>query len=409
MKILLINKFLYPKGGDAVSTIITGKLLTSKGNVVAYWGMKHSQNPRYPLEEYFVDNVEYNKNLSLKEQFKLVCKILYSIEAKKKIEEVIKKEKPDIVHLNNYAHQISPSIIHVFKKYKIPAVMTIRDFKLVCPAYSMLLNHKPCERCCGGKYYECLLNKCMKESYFKSFISTIEMYLHHKILHVYNYINCFIATSRFVKLKMLDMGFKGNLTVLPNFSNFDNRNPEYNWKENTCIYYGRLSEEKGLITLIDAIKDIKGIGLKIIGNGPLKERLLQKIQAENINNVFIYPHQSEESLEEEIKKSMFTIIPSEWYEPFGRTIIEAASLGKTTVGSRIGGIPEIIIDGKTGVLFEPGNVKELKEKILYLIHNPHKIIEYGKNAKIFVEDEFGPEKHYTNLMDIYHQALKTRF
>ncbi|RKX94399.1 MAG: glycosyltransferase family 1 protein, partial [Spirochaetes bacterium] len=160
MKILLINKFLYPKGGDAISTIETGKLLQNKGHIVFFWGMKSPNNPPFLFDEYFVEEINYEGNLSLRIKLASVFNLMYSLEAKHKIAQLIKIVKPDVVHLNNFAHQISPSILDVFCKFRIPMVMTMRDYKLVCPSYSMLADGKPCERCKNGRYYFCFLKKC---------------------------------------------------------------------------------------------------------------------------------------------------------------------------------------------------------------------------------------------------------
>ncbi|MFC2162012.1 glycosyltransferase family 1 protein, partial [Acidobacteriota bacterium] len=153
MKVLLINKFLFPKGGDATCTLDTGDLLCSHNHKVIFWGMHHELNQKFPLNEYFISNIKFNNSSSIKNQQRIALNLLYSKEAKKKISKIVELEKPDIVHLNNFAHQISPSILHIFKKYGIPVVMTMHDFKLVCPAYSMLFNNTPCERCKNGKYY----------------------------------------------------------------------------------------------------------------------------------------------------------------------------------------------------------------------------------------------------------------
>ncbi len=158
MKILLINKSLYPKGCDAISTITTGNLLSSKGHKVIFWGMTHPLNPEYTYKDYFISYIDFNNPGSAKKQLRMAVNMLYSFEAKRNIEKLIEIERPDIVHLNNFAHQISPSILHVFKKYRIPSVMTMRDYKLICLTYNMLLHGKPCERCKNGRFYQCLID-----------------------------------------------------------------------------------------------------------------------------------------------------------------------------------------------------------------------------------------------------------
>jgi glycosyltransferase involved in cell wall biosynthesis len=407
MRVLLINKFLYPKGGDAIITLDLGKLLLKKGHEVFYWGMNHPKNPQYPYSKYFVDYIDYNENLSKKQKIITAFKIIYSFEAKRKIENFINIIKPDIVHLNNFAHQISPSILDVFKKYNIPAIMTMHDYKLVCPSYSMLSGGTPCERCRNGKYYYCFINKCTKNSYSKSLLNTVEMYIHHKVLHIYDEIKIFIAPSEFLRNKIEEMGFKKKIVVLPNFVWLDEFEPSYEFEENTVCYFGRLSKEKGLFTLLNAVKGLN-VKLKIIGEGPLKDELQNLAASFSLRdkeNIKFLGYKTGEELKNEIKKSMFVVLPSECYENNPRAVLESFALGKPVIGSRIGGIPELVIDGLTGYTFEVGNVEDLREKILYLIKNSQKVIELGKKARKFVEENHDPEMYYKKLTKIYTSLL----
>jgi len=406
MKILLINKYLFPKGGDAISTLNTGKLLTTKGHKVIFWGMDHPLNPPYPYEDNFVSYIDYNNpRRSILKQTKMASNLMYSVEAKKKLEKIIKSEKPDIVHLNNFAHQISPSILHIFKKYNIPMVMTCHDYKLVCASYSMLLDGKVCEACKGGRYYNCFFRRCVKDSRTKSLLNTIEMYLHHKILHIYDLVDVFVSPSRFLKTKLEEMGFKCRIKYLPNFVRTNKFRPQYEASENSIVYFGRLSKEKGLYTLLEAVKGLDA-KLKIIGEGLLKEALERRVEDKGIKNVEFLGYRTGEDLKDEIRKSMFVVLPSECYENNPRSIIEGFALGKPAIGARIGGIPELVKNNETGLTFEPGNVKDLQSKIKYLIDNSNKIIEIGKNARRFVEKELNAEKHYQSLMKIYEDVLR---
>lgn len=406
MRILLINKYLYPEGGDAVSTLATGALLSKKGHDVLYWGMEATENPPMPHREYFVSHVDYNKKPGL-QGLRMALNILYSFEAKKKIDALLKKVRPDIVHLSNFAHQISPSILHVFKKYKIPTVMTLRDLKLVCPYWYLLLNGKPCEMCKGGKYYWCFIHRCTKGSFSKSALNTMEMYLHHKILHIYDLIDIFISPSVFVKDKVKEMGFKKETIYLPNFVDTTDYIPKFNSMEKVICYFGRLSKEKGLIALLDAIKGVD-IKLKIIGQGPLEEKLKSKVEREKMEHVCFSGYKVGEDLRNEVRLSMAVVLPSEWYENNPRSVLESFALGKPVIGSRIGGIPELVKDGITGLTFEPGNPRDLRNKIQVLVKDPDKIIEMGKNARKFVETKFNPEIHYQELIKIYNTAIGKR-
>lgn len=404
MKVMLVNKFLYPKGGDAISTLSTGRLLSAHGHDVFYWGMEHPLNDEYRYKELFVRNVDFDNPKNLKERIRVMLNIFYSIEAKNKFTRMIESNKPDIVHLNNFAHQISPSILDVTKKYKIPVVMTMRDYKLVCPTYNMLLNGKPCEACKNSKYYMCLVNRCTKRSYAKSLINTFEMYFHHCMLDIYSSIDLIIATSEFLKRKHVEMGLRNRVVCLPNFVDIKEYSPDYKWQENSIVYFGRLSSEKGIITLIDAVSSLD-VKLKIIGEGPMSGILKDKINSLGLTNIYFMGFKKGEDLKNEIRKSKFVVVPSEWYEAFGRANIESFALGKPVVGARIGAIPELVKDDLTGLTFEPGNAVDLRSKITFLLNHPEKIGSMGMNARKFVEQELNEEKHYKGLIDVYRQAI----
>ena len=407
MKILLINKFLYPQGGDSIMALETGKLLSKKGHEVVFWGMNHPKNQYFPYQDYFISNIDYNKHLKIFQKLKYSLKIIYSFEAKSKINIILKKLKPDIVHLNNFAHQISPSILDVFKKYQIPVVMTIHDYKLVCPAYIMLLNNKICERCKNGRYYYCFLNKCTKGSMPKSFVNTIEMYLHHKILKIYNNIDVFISPSKFLINKLKEMGFNGDIVYLPNFVNSEEFIPQYQFYEKAVCYIGRLSSEKGLQTLIKAMVGLN-IQLKIIGDGPIKNILEARVKDLKLQNIRFLGFKSGNELKEEIARSMAVVLPSEWYENNPRSVLEAFALGKPVIGAKIGGIPELIKNYKTGLTFIPGNANDLSKKITFLSNNPKMIKVMGRNARKYVEDNYNSLIYYQKLIKIYKEAIKNK-
>lgn len=402
MRILFANKFFYLKGGSEHVFFDTAQYLEDKGHEIVSFSMRHPHNLRSANDRYFVSNIDYGSS-GFKDKIKASLNVLYSFEAKKKIERLIKEQRPDIAHLHNIHHQISPSVLTSLKKFKIPVVLTLHDYKMVCPSYSMISNKKTCEACRDGMYYHCFLKRCNKGSRMKSLLNTIEMYLHHKILHIYETVDIFVSPSMFLKNKLREMGFKGNIAYLPNFIKSEEIIPRYDWDEKSIVYFGRLSMEKGLFDLIEAVKDIKGITLKIIGEGPLEKEIKDKINIEKIDNVILLGYKKGEGLSDEIRKSMFVILPSTCFENNPRSIIEAFSLGKPVIGSRIGGIPELVKDNQTGLTFEAGDSDDLRLKIECLINSPDRIMEMGRNARVFVEKAFNAEKHYQGLMEIYNK------
>jgi len=246
-RILLINKFLYPRGGDAISTLEAGRLLEEKGHKVYFWGMKHPLNRAFEHAEWFVDNSDLNAKSGISSKFKAAANILYSREAKEKIAFMLDECQPDVVHINNISHYVSPSILHVIKKKNIPVVMTLRDMQMVCPTYLMLSGNRLCEKCKNGRFYWCVLRKCTKGSYAKSVLNAAEMYLHHKIMHIYDAVDMFISPSIFLKEKMSEMGFKPGIEHLPNFIDAEEYAPVDSAKSRKMVYFGDYLRRKGFL------------------------------------------------------------------------------------------------------------------------------------------------------------------
>jgi glycosyltransferase involved in cell wall biosynthesis len=407
MKVLLTNKFFYMRGGSEAVFFDTADLLQKKGHNVAFFSMLNTRNMDTPYGEFFVPEVVFGKSLPLRKKIGAAAKVLYSREAKRNVERLIEREKPDIVHLHNIYHQISPSILHCFRKYSLPVVMTLHDYKMICPTYNLLLKGKICERCSKGRYYRCVGVKCRDGSLPASLVGAFEMYLHHKILHIYDLVDVFISPSRFLQGKLKEMGFRREVDYLPNFLNLEAFRVSDTTPEEVITYFGRLSQEKGLETLVDAARGLS-VKFRVIGEGPLSERLREKARNMGVGNLAFHPHLPPERLREEVRKSLFTVIPSVYYDNSPMAVLESFALGKPVVGARIGGIPELIVDDETGLTFEPGNAQELRAKMLRLLQNLPKIAEMGNRARLLVEQKFSPESHYEGLMSLYKKAMEKR-
>lgn len=418
MNILHINKFHYFRGGAEVVYLNTARLLESKGHRSVFFSMHHPQNIPCETSCYFLPYVElHTNNNGMMSKLKTGGRILYFFEAKKLLSQLLDKYPVDIAHLHNIYHHISPSILHVLKKRKIPVVMTLHDYKMVCASYHLQAFEKPCEACYGGKYFMAIKKRCVKESLAKTLLSTSEMYLHHKALDIYDNVDIFISPSRFLKDKLSEMGFKKEIVCLPNYIDSEkfrglsgDVKRQRDKKENSLVYFGRLSPEKGLLTLIEAAKILyqgnkhnNCVTVKIIGDGPMREELREKVKSDGIDNVRFLGYMKGEDLYREIKNSMAAILPSEWYENNPMSVIEAFAMGIPVIGARIGGIPELIRDNETGLTFQPGNAEDLSEKIETLLADSSPLAEMGEKAQKFVEDELNQEKHYRRLMEIYGQ------
>lgn len=405
MKVLLVNKFFFHKGGAEGVFFDTARLLERYGHRIDFFSMAHPLNLPCADERYFTSYADYESR-NLKKKISSSLKALYSFEAKQKIGRLIReKGGVDIAHIHNIYHQISPSILRELKKRGVPIVMSLHDFKLACATYLMAGENGVCDACKNRKFHHCLLKKCANGSLTKSCLLTLEMFLHHHILRIYDLVDIFISPSEFHQSKLKEMGFKREIVHLPNPIILDGLEPAFGWKDKSIVYFGRLSPEKGLFTLLEAMKKVPGAWLKIIGDGPMRNSLEEKAKKEGIRNVSFLGYKSGEELQKEIKASMFTVFPSQIYENNPRAILESFALGKPVIGSNIGGIPELVKDKLTGLLFEPKDADGLNHKIKFLLDNPARIGEMGKNARGLVESEYNCETHYRKLIQIYENTI----
>lgn len=406
MKILSINKFYWQKGG-AESVFLNEKaLLEQHGHTVVPFSMQSPNNLPSEYSKYFVKENDYNKQSSLGNQIRMAMNIIYSVEARQKTEELLDVYQPDIAHVHNIYHQISPSIFAPLKKRNIPIVFTVHDLKLLCPAYASLRDNKACEKCHSGNFYYCTLHKCTKDSYIKSLINTVEMYIHHG-LGFYQSVDKFITVSQFSKNKIVTNRFaEQQVSYLPNF--IDAANYPLSLENNgTIVYLGRLSPEKGVDVLLKAASYCPEFQFVIIGTGPSEEQL--KCDAQSLQNVKFAGFQSGQALLDLITNALCTVLPSICYENCPLSILESQAMGKPVIGSRIGGIPELIDEGKDGLTFEAGNAEDLANKIRTLKSYSQlqlkKIAHYARNK---IEQRFSSEQHYEKLMQIYRGVIKAK-
>ncbi|SCJ73054.1 Capsular glucan synthase [uncultured Clostridium sp.] len=401
MKVLLINKYYYIKGGAEVCFFSLKNLLEKKHYNIVPFSMKDSRNFYTEYNEYFVNNIDYN-NLNLFKKIIAAIKIIYNFEAKRKISKLIKDTKPDIAHIHNFYHQLSPSILNPIKKKNIPIIFTVHDLKVICPNYQMLNSNGICEKCRGKKFYNCIRYKCVKNSRINSLVVVFEAYI-HEILKSYNLVDIFITPSRFLRDKLIEYGFeKDKVRYIPNFVNVYEYVPYYGF-DNYYIYFGRLSYEKGIMNLIQAAKNINKIPLLIVGSGPVLNEIRRYIEQENIKNIYLKGFKTGEELKNLISKSKFVVMPSICYENNPMSVIESMAYGKAVIGSNIGGIPELINNKE--LLFNYNDISSLEEKINYMINLTREDIEkIGKDNRKYIEDNCSEEIHYEKLSKIYDEV-----
>lgn len=406
MKILFVNKFYHESGGPERVMFQEKSYLEKLNWEVIPFSMKHPLNVGISYSRYFVSNANYNGSNSLLNKTKMALNIFYSREAKKKMELLLNEEKPDIAHLHNIYHQISPSILPVLKKNNIPVVMTLHDFKLVCPNYTFLRDGKPCEYCYGKHFYKAIIHRCVKNSYWASLVCALEMYF-HRFFRIYKeFVDVFIVLSEFSKEKMIQYGIPPEkLVLLPNYVDLPSNGSQKNLGK-YVLFSGRLSEKNGIFTLIRAMEKTKEIPLVVAGEGELLSDLKGYVKEKQLNNVTFMGFLNGEKLKQTIGNSLFTVFPAICYHNCPMSILESFAFGKPVVGSNLGSIPELIEDGVDGLLFESKDVEDLTEKIGYLYRHPLLAQKMGISARKKIEEKYSKEEYYEKLLGLYDTLVK---
>ena len=361
MKVLLINNYHYLRGGAERAYFDLGELLESKGHEVAYFSTQNPRNRRSQYSSYFVKDYDLRSKHNFFIWLWIWGRIIYNREARVKLEKLIRDFQPDIAHLHNIYHHLSPSVISALKKAGIPVAMSLHDYKLICPNYKMFRQGQICRECPGGKYYNCLKYKCVQNSRLRSLTSALEAYWQEKVLKIYEKVDLFISPCEHLKKRFLEAGFrKEKIKVLPHFLNWEESlsqsEPD---RKDYFLFFGRLSPEKGVETLLNALSETEGVYLKIAGEGSEEDKLKKMVKEKNLSSqVEFLGYKDKEDLNNLIRNARAVIFPSVWEEVFGYAILESLALGKPVIASRVGAIPELIRDGQNGYLFEPGNSRE---------------------------------------------------
>lgn len=398
MKILMINKFLYPNGGSETYIFKLGDYLRSQGHEVQYFGMEHAGRCVGNTVNAYTKDMDFHGDSKLA-KLAYPMKTIYSSEARKKIRLVLDDFKPDVCHLNNFNYQLTPSVILEIVKWRkkngknCKIIFTAHDYQLLCPNH-MLNNpstHENCEKCLGGHFVNCVKGKCIHGSLAKSIVGMLEAEF-WKINGVYKHIDTMICCSKFMMSKMdTNPLFASKTVAMHNF--IDKKEWRETEKKDYVLYFGRFSEEKGISTLIKVCKELPNVNFIFAGTGPLESEI------NGVSNIKNVGFQTGEALEILIREARFSVYPSEWYENCPFSVMESQLYGTPVLGANIGGIPELIEVGKTGELFESGNVSELKDRIQELWAGKSLTETYSRNCRNIQFDDV--EAYTKKLMQIY--------
>lgn len=406
MRILQINSCHNPRGGADVVYLNTGKLLEDHGHKVFYFSQEDKKNLTTPTSKYFVKEINYFGKTIFDKIYSLP-RFFYSLEAKNKISKLLGDLSPDIAHIHLYKGVLTPSILLELKRHKIPVIITLHDYGLLCPHNTMLDGKMNiCSKCTNGTALNCIFNKCNHNNLFTSTVSSLEFIFHKTFFPFEKYFAKIIAVSKFGQKIHQDSGhFLRKVDHLYNF--YPNLgSTEFNSERGGYfLFFGRLSREKGIQTLLSAWSGkVRKSKLKIVGTGELFNELNQATS--NNKSIELMGFRTGNELISIIKGASFIIVPSEWYENNPLTIIEAYANGRPVIGSNSGGIPEIINNNSTGYIFPMKSVKALSNTIdLAESIDDEEFMRLSRNARKFAEKHFSEIAHYRTLIGMYKELV----
>lgn len=402
MRILLANKFYFLKGGAERYCFELSKLLEKHGEAVVPFAMEDSRNLETPYAKYFPSRVLTEK-AGVVDSFRTVGRMLWSFEAARKMRALVREEKPDILHAHNIYHQLSPSILRAAAEAGVPSVMTLHDHHLISPNYNMYLDGRVAEPSVAHPYLDTFVRRLVDRSLAKSAVSAFEGWL-HRTLRAYADVQTFIAPSRYLKDMVVKHGVEeARVQVVPHFIDLAGRTAAESSKP-SVLFVGRLSEEKGAHVLVEAMTHLPNVEAVIVGEGPARTRLHG--MARGAQNVRFAGELHGEDLEREYAAARVIVIPSVCPETFGLTALEAYAWGKPVIASDIGGLPEVVRAGETGLLSPPGNVELLVEAINRLVQSESEAKKMGLAGRRLAESEYNPEIHYRRLKEVYERASR---
>lgn len=400
MKVLLVNKFFFIKGGAETVYFQERDRLKAAGVAVVDFSMRHEKNVASDYAAWFVDNVDYHGDSGPFGKLKTALNFIHNAQACRKFNDLLLQERPDIVHFHNIYHQLTPSIIGIARRFGCKTVLTAHDYKIVCPSYTMLRDGHVCEACLEGSVFNAFRYRCQEGSADKSLLLSLEA-AWQDLARNYHKLDAIVSPSAFLRGKLMRKITDVPVEVIVNGID-DTQPPGDTRDDGYFLFIGRLSREKGVATLAQAHEMMQHpLPLKIAGDGPLYQTLAPRFP----RAAFLGYQQQGEALNNLIRHARAVIVPSEYYENCSMSVLEAMAFGKPVVGGNIGGIPEQVRDGIEGRLFEPGNARELAAILDDLALNPEKARTMGENARRRLQDKYSLRAHMTALTALYQKLL----
>lgn len=388
MKILIAHNSYRERGGEDELVLSEKKLLGDFGNEIVMYERSNAEIDSFSL---------ITKIRLLARDFR------WSKESYDRVRSLVKKEKPDIAHIYNLFYLIGPSIYDALNDERIPVVQSLYNYRFFCLNGLLFRDNKICEDCLGRNFSSGIFHRCNRGSFLTSFFLSSMLKYHFRKKTFQKKVDAFIISSEFGKRKVSEAGLPSEkIFVKPHFIEpGDGRRQPH---EDYALFVGRLAEYKGISTLIKAFIRLKSYNLKIVGVGPLYEQLKQQLK--NCGNIELMGHVTDKELSRLLKKAAFLVCPSECYDNTPRVIVESFACGVPVIAGDIGSMRELVEDGRTGLLFSPGNSSELADKIQRLINDKNLVFTMGRNALERYQRSHSRQASYNKLTEIYESVIK---
>jgi glycosyltransferase involved in cell wall biosynthesis len=411
MKILIINSRFFLSAGPEKYMFGLMEILKRHGHEVIPFSVKNSHNVKTPYEKYFADAVGGNDKVYFEEYSKtnpktiseMIGRQYYSFHVKNKLKKLIKDTKPDIAYVLHHYNKLSPSIIDACIECKLPVIMRLSDFFLVCPEGHMLRNNAPCDECIDKSLFCAVKYKCVKNSLIASAIKASALSI-HRSMKIYEKVDNIVSPSTFTIAKVNKVMSK----KIINIPTFTDSNRKYNPEVGTyALFVGRVEPEKGLMWAIKSFEKTK-YPLKIVGSSSSGyDKILKKyVEEKKLSNIDFLGAKFGAELDSYYKNSRFVILPNVWYENMPNVALEAMSHSKPILTSDLGSMKEIINEGYNGFLVKPNDVIKLREKAKQLFKSDKLCKELGQNAFNEIKTKYNPETHYKKLVTVFENAIK---
>ncbi len=407
MRILYCNKYNFRFSGTETYVFDAMELMRARGHETARFSMADPRGEPTQYDQHLVPLIDFKSGgYGISERARLAANAIYSREARRRLKQMIAEFKPEVAHVRNIYHHLSPSILWELKAQGVPVVYHLNDFKLLCPSYNMVANGQACERCKGGKFWHVLTEGCYDGPPGSKLVLAAEAYVHRWLRTYEKCLDCFLAPSVFVKDKLIENGWDAQkIEVLPHFQKLPKRAPLEPASDAPILYFGRLSVEKGVSDLLQAMRLLPGLRLKIAGDGPQREELENLAAQLGLTNTEFVGHVHGQDLDTLIVSACFTVLPSRAYETLGKSILESFAQSRPVVASDLGSRRELVREGKTGLLFPVGNTERLANAISFLAENPWQAAAMGAAGREFVRNHHSPESHYAALIRLYERLV----